>query len=260
LERAGRPTKRRVPGHRPAGAHCQAAPSKLLSASSRAGDRASSAFPRPARGVPKVPAHSSHFLRSRRDAILVALAVVHGAVLAAFPTAIVVGVGLWWCANTVSHNFIHGPFFRARWMNRVFSAYLSLLLGVPQTVWRDRPPRPPRRAPVAFPMERSTGSRDGTPRGALVAQPPRGCEATPPRVTSPVWRSASPSAGSTATLSTLAARSATTAPCTTSSSLMTAFTWSTTGGRASTGRSSPDTSNRARSGAGGPPSFAGSSA
>ena len=63
---------------------------------------------------------------------------MHGAVLAAFPTAVVVGVGLWWCANTVSHNFIHGPFFRARWMNRVFSAYLSLLLGVPQTVWRER--------------------------------------------------------------------------------------------------------------------------
>jgi hypothetical protein len=45
---------------------------------------------------------------------------------------------LWWNANTVAHNFIHLPFFRSRGANRVFSAYLTLLLGLPQTFWRDR--------------------------------------------------------------------------------------------------------------------------
>jgi hypothetical protein len=45
---------------------------------------------------------------------------------------------MWWNANTIAHNFIHRPFFRPRLLNRVYSGYLSLLLGVPQSVWRDR--------------------------------------------------------------------------------------------------------------------------
>jgi hypothetical protein len=45
---------------------------------------------------------------------------------------------MWWTANTVAHNFIHLPFFRPRPANRAFSVYLSLLLGLPQTIWRDR--------------------------------------------------------------------------------------------------------------------------
>jgi hypothetical protein len=75
---------------------------------------------------------------SSRDALLVALAGVHGVLLATVPSAALVAVGLWWTANTVAHNFIHLPFFRTRGANAAFSAYLSLLLGVPQTVWRDR--------------------------------------------------------------------------------------------------------------------------
>ncbi len=75
---------------------------------------------------------------SPRDALLVALAVLHGAVLASLPAAPVVAVGLWWNANTIAHNFIHRPFFRAAWANRLFSAGLSLLLGIPQTLWRER--------------------------------------------------------------------------------------------------------------------------
>jgi hypothetical protein len=70
--------------------------------------------------------------------MLVALAVAYGAVLVSAPSAPVVALGMWWTANTVAHNFIHLPFFRARLANRAFSVYLSLLLGVPQTVWRDR--------------------------------------------------------------------------------------------------------------------------
>ncbi len=66
---------------------------------------------------------------SRRDAILVALAVLHGVVLAAWPLAPLIAVGVWWNSNTIAHNFIHRPFFRSAGMNRVFSAALSVLLG-----------------------------------------------------------------------------------------------------------------------------------
>lgn len=75
---------------------------------------------------------------SSRDALLVALAAGHGALLLTVPSAPLVAIGLWWTANTVAHNFIHLPFFRARRANAVFSVYLSLLIGVPQTLWRDR--------------------------------------------------------------------------------------------------------------------------
>jgi hypothetical protein len=75
---------------------------------------------------------------SWRDAPLVALAAAHGVVLALLPAAPVVAVGVWWSSNTVSHNFIHKPFFRRPWMNVSFSFYLTALLGIPQTLWRDR--------------------------------------------------------------------------------------------------------------------------
>jgi hypothetical protein len=51
---------------------------------------------------------------------------------------VLIAVGLWWNANTVSHNFIHRPFFRRRALNAAFSCYLSLLLGFPQALWRAR--------------------------------------------------------------------------------------------------------------------------
>jgi hypothetical protein len=75
---------------------------------------------------------------SSRDALLVALALAHGALLLVVPSAPLIAIGLWWNANTIAHNFIHLPFFRARRANVLFSAYLSLLLGLPQTLWRDR--------------------------------------------------------------------------------------------------------------------------
>jgi fatty acid desaturase len=42
------------------------------------------------------------------------------------------------CTNfeCVAHSFIHHPFFRSRWLNSVFSAFNSLLLGGPQTLYR----------------------------------------------------------------------------------------------------------------------------
>ncbi len=75
---------------------------------------------------------------SRRDGILVTLAALHGLVLILWPVAPIIAVGLWWNSNTIAHNFIHRPFFRSAGMNRVFSAALSVMLGIPQTLWRDR--------------------------------------------------------------------------------------------------------------------------
>jgi hypothetical protein len=81
---------------------------------------------------------------SRRDAILVALAALHGVVLVMvvalvdWPVAPLIAAGVWWNSNTIAHNFIHRPFFRPAAFNRLFSAALSVLLGIPQTLWRDR--------------------------------------------------------------------------------------------------------------------------
>jgi hypothetical protein len=72
------------------------------------------------------------------DALLVALAAGHGALLLAVPAAPVVALGVWWNSNTIAHYFLHRPFFRPRALNALFSLYLSVLLGVPQRLWRDR--------------------------------------------------------------------------------------------------------------------------
>ena len=72
------------------------------------------------------------------DALFVGLSIAHGAVLTVMPAAPVVAVLLWWSANTISHNFIHRPFFGRRTANRLYSAYLTLVLGFPQTLWRQR--------------------------------------------------------------------------------------------------------------------------
>jgi hypothetical protein len=72
------------------------------------------------------------------DALPAGLAVLQGAALLAAPSAWVVALGLWWNSNTVAHWFLHRPFFRPRLLNSLFAVYLSLLLGVPQSVWRER--------------------------------------------------------------------------------------------------------------------------
>jgi hypothetical protein len=66
------------------------------------------------------------------------LAALHGIILLAWPAWPVIALGLWWNSNTISHNFIHRPFFPQRWQNHLFSAYLSVLLGIPQALWRER--------------------------------------------------------------------------------------------------------------------------
>jgi hypothetical protein len=72
------------------------------------------------------------------DALLVGVALVHGLLLVLTPSVWLVALGLWWNANTIAHNFIHRPFFRSQTANRMFSAYSSLVLGVPQSLWRAR--------------------------------------------------------------------------------------------------------------------------
>jgi len=72
------------------------------------------------------------------DSVFVALAIGHGVLVATTPPWYVIAVALWWNANTISHNFIHRPFFGTARTNRAFSFLLSLVLGFPQTVWRDR--------------------------------------------------------------------------------------------------------------------------
>ena len=75
---------------------------------------------------------------SNWDALLVALSVAHAVVLFAAPTIPVIALGLWWNSNTISHNFIHLPFFRSQILNRAYSIFLTLLLGIPQSFWRRR--------------------------------------------------------------------------------------------------------------------------
>jgi hypothetical protein len=72
------------------------------------------------------------------DALLVALAAGQGVLLVLIPAAPVIALGLWWNSNTIAHNFIHRPFFRDRTLNRLFALYQSVLLGFPQSLWRDR--------------------------------------------------------------------------------------------------------------------------
>ena len=74
----------------------------------------------------------------KADLLLIMLAGAHAAVLMAAPSAPVIGVGLWWNANTISHYLIHRPFFRRPGANRAFAAYLSVLLGFPHSLWRGR--------------------------------------------------------------------------------------------------------------------------
>jgi len=78
------------------------------------------------------------FRHSKWDAVLVFLAILHGWLLLSCPALPVIALGLWWNSNTVAHYFIHKPFFQQRWLNGLFSLYLSSLLGIPQTLWRDR--------------------------------------------------------------------------------------------------------------------------
>jgi hypothetical protein len=76
--------------------------------------------------------------RSSGDAILVSLPLIVGAVVVTRPSVLLVAFAMWWIANTSAHNFIHRPFFARVAANRAYSLVLTLVIGVPQTIWRDR--------------------------------------------------------------------------------------------------------------------------
>jgi hypothetical protein len=54
------------------------------------------------------------------------------------PSVPLIAAGIWWNSNSISHHFLHLPFFASRRMNRIYSLYLTVLLGIPQSLWRDR--------------------------------------------------------------------------------------------------------------------------
>jgi hypothetical protein len=83
-------------------------------------------------------AHRGALRTAPLDALMVVLAAAHAVILVTIPTLPVIALGLWWNSNTISHNFIHRPFFRRRGANLIFAACLSALLGIPQALWRDR--------------------------------------------------------------------------------------------------------------------------
>lgn len=72
------------------------------------------------------------------QATFVGLSLAHAVALVLVPHPAVIATLMWWNANTISHNFIHKPFFTGTAANRAYAFFLSLLLGVPQTLWRDR--------------------------------------------------------------------------------------------------------------------------
>lgn len=96
----------------------------------------------PARPSGRSPRWRSHCASQPREVawnrFMIGLAGLHGALLVCFPVFPLIAVGLWWNANTISHNFIHQRFFRSRAGSTAFSLYLSLLLGFPQTLWKQR--------------------------------------------------------------------------------------------------------------------------
>jgi len=91
-----------------------------------------------ASGATLTARRSQDAMRDRAWPLLPGLAVAHGLVILALPTLPVIAFGLWWNSNTISHNFIHRSFFRSRFARSIFSIYLTLLLGYPQSVWEAR--------------------------------------------------------------------------------------------------------------------------
>jgi fatty acid desaturase len=98
---------------------------------------------------PKPKAHLGLFRYSAWDAVPAALAYAHLALLLVFflawpamswparvAGAIAYGAAIGWSLDSVSHNFIHNPFFAWEPLNRLTSLVLTLSLGTPQTMYK----------------------------------------------------------------------------------------------------------------------------
>jgi fatty acid desaturase len=53
------------------------------------------------------------------------------------PMALLYSISISWNINGISHNFLHNPYFRAEWLNRLLSLLISLELGFSQTFYED---------------------------------------------------------------------------------------------------------------------------
>ncbi|HEX2815818.1 MAG TPA: fatty acid desaturase [Phenylobacterium sp.] len=97
----------------------------------------------------KPRAHLGLFRYSAWDAIPAALAYAHLLLLAAFllawpimtwperlAGAVAYSLAIGWSLDSVSHNFIHNPFFAWEPLNRLTSLVLTLSLGTPQTMYK----------------------------------------------------------------------------------------------------------------------------
>lgn len=77
-------------------------------------------------------------LRNAADAWLIVATFAFVVAVLVAPNLLTIGVGIWWLLNTVSHNFIHRPFFRFATANHLFAVCLSIATMVPHRLWRDR--------------------------------------------------------------------------------------------------------------------------
>ncbi|HEX5264649.1 MAG TPA: fatty acid desaturase [Phenylobacterium sp.] len=93
--------------------------------------------------------HAGLFRYSAWDAVPATLAYVHLALLLGFflawpqmnwtqrtAGAVLYAVAIGWNLDSVSHNFIHNPFFAFEPLNRLTSLVLTLELGTPQTMYK----------------------------------------------------------------------------------------------------------------------------
>src|SRR5262245_42652585 len=84
------------------------------------------------------PRWAAKLFRCPADVWLVEASFIYLIVILLMPSWWVIALGIWWISNTVSHNFIHQPFFRSGELNRCFALYLTVITGIPQRLWRDR--------------------------------------------------------------------------------------------------------------------------
>ncbi|MBL8754838.1 MAG: fatty acid desaturase, partial [Planctomycetes bacterium] len=75
-------------------------------------------------------------LRDRRDTPSLLRATAAAVALAWLQHPVVVAVSTWWIGNTVAHHAVHRRLFRGRGAEAAFAVVLTLLLGVPQELWR----------------------------------------------------------------------------------------------------------------------------
>ncbi len=108
----------------------------------------SSSSPAPLGGIPKRSRYLLLLAYSPWDVVPIACGLLHFAFVLAFfwffnqmPWWAIVGAGcvysvsISWNINGISHNFIHNPYFRSEWLNRLFSLVESVTMGFSQTFY-----------------------------------------------------------------------------------------------------------------------------